>query len=239
MDYKIIIIIILSVLLFVIVSVLLYLLFGRGQAFMPPLDDTTLTLLDTFKMTNNLGIIDSLYGENMSLNEKQVAVADAYNLLDSHASMIKDSPNSNDERKLYMINHLKSMFGATNDELRHRQIQSNGLDVPVVRNIAFAASKLTDWLRTVPESKYPNEGISREIYNEFNLAENRRIQTEIQREENIALESARTNKIADEWIRQHPDEMKILRDRKERDETAKKVKTAKKKRRKYYNSRDD
>ncbi|AHA54876.1 putative membrane protein, partial [Emiliania huxleyi virus 145] len=89
MEYKIIIIIIQSVLLFVIFSVLLYLLFGRGQAFMPPIDETTLTLLDTFKMTNNLGIFESLYGEDMSLDEKQVAVADAYNLLDYHASMIK------------------------------------------------------------------------------------------------------------------------------------------------------
>ncbi|AEO97719.1 hypothetical protein ENVG_00325 [Emiliania huxleyi virus 84] len=232
MEYKIIIIIIQSVLLFVIFSVLLYLLFGRGQAFMPPIDETTLTLLDTFKMTNNLGIFESLYGEDMSLDEKQVAVADAYNLLDYHASMIKNSPNSNDERKLYRINHLKSMFDATNDVLRHSQIQSRGLDRPVVRNIAFAASKLTDWLRTVPESKYPSEGISREIYNEFDLAEKRRMQTEIQREESIALELERNNKIADEWIRQHPDEMQKLRERQKRDEIAKKVKTANKKRRK-------
>ncbi|AHA54877.1 putative membrane protein, partial [Emiliania huxleyi virus 145] len=126
------------------------------------------------------------------------------------------------ERKLYRINHLKSMFDATNDVLRHSQIQSRGLDRPVVRNIAFAASKLTDWLRTVPESKYPSEGISREIYNEFDLAEKRRMQTEIQREESIALELERNNKIADEWIRQHPDEMQKLRERQKRDEIAKK-----------------
>lgn len=207
---------------------------------MPPIDNTTLTLLDTFAMTNNLGIFDSLYGEDMSLDEKQVAVADAYNLLDSHASMIKNSPNSNDERKLYTINHLKSMFDATNDDLRKRQIKSRGLDIPVVSNIAFAASKLTDWLRTVPESKYPSEdaNISREIYNEFHLAEKRRMQTQIQREESIARELEHNNKIADEWGRQHPKELQKLREIRAHDDR-KKVEAAYLKRQKRHRRRRD
>ena len=239
MDYKLIIIIILSVLLFVIVSVLLYLLFGRGQAnaFRPPINNTTLTLLDTFSETNNLGIFDMLYGD-ISLDEKQVAVADAYNLLDSHASMIKNSPDSDDVRKLDTINHLKSMFDATNTDLRNRQIQSRGLDVPVVSNMAFAASKLTDWIRTVPASKYPSEDatISRQINNEFSLAEDRRMQTQRQREESIAQELEINSKLADEWGRQHPKELQKLREIKAHDDR-KKVEAATLKRQKRYRRR--
>ena len=172
MDYKDTVIIILSVLLLVTISVLVYLIFGHGQGYFPArweLNNKTQLLVDTFSMDDNNGIFDTLYNKNATTDEKQIAAADAWNILNSRVNEIKDSTDDDHQNEVVELNKLKTVFERGNNKLRTEQIQSRGMDMPIVSNLAMNASRFVDWMRPTPISKYPNETaiIGRGIYDEF------------------------------------------------------------------------
>ena len=172
MDYKNCVIIILSVLLLVTCSVLLYLIFGRGQVYFPTrweLNNKTRLLVDTFSSADNNGIFDTLYDKSATIDQKQTAAADAWNILNSRVNEIKDSTDVDHQDEVIELNKLKTVFEHGNNKLRTEQIQSRGMDMPVVSNIAMNTSRFADWMRSTPTSKYPNKTakIGRSIYDEF------------------------------------------------------------------------
>ncbi|AET42778.1 hypothetical protein EXVG_00129 [Emiliania huxleyi virus 202] len=160
MEYKDTFIIILSVLLLVTISVLVYLIFSRGQGYFPTkweLNNKTQILLDTFSSGDNNGIFDILYDKNATIDEKQTAAADAWNILNSRVNDIKNSTDEDLQAEIVELNKLKSVFDRGNNTLRAEQIQSRGLDKPIVSNLAMNASRFVDWMRPTPISKYPNK----------------------------------------------------------------------------------
>ena len=179
MDYKDTVIIILSVLLLVTISVLLYLIFGRGQVYFPtklPLDLETLLLADTLSHNNNIGALDVLYDKNATIDEKQEATADIHKILNSRVNDIKNSTDDSHRVEINRLNRLMSTFENSNRKLRTTQIQSMGLDKPILEDLAMNASKFNDWMRaTPPKSKYPTKSIGNSIYTAFNIHDNERI----------------------------------------------------------------